>query len=196
MNSYFKYTDQTRIESIRASHEREMRHIDRNASRLTDEGKRIEKGRVYLEHRRQMNVLREQFQADVKAAKSRIESSLYGAGSTDPAAIVAHRDAVDRASQLKTDKAAKSAWEVAQLSGDVGLQKAIAAKASRHGFSDTLSAHIAEHPNTAPLFQELRSIPEVGGAGEVALFRVPKPSGFGLSDDAGIERTVANADSE
>lgn len=194
MNSYHKYTSPASIDAIRSGYTKALADIDRNTRRLTPEGLRIEKGRAYIEARDRMNALRDRFRADVNSTRSRLERQLYGANSTDPASIVAMRDAQDRAAKLTNDANAKAAWETAQWSGDTGLQKAIAAQASRRGWSETMAAHTTEHPTTKDLFHQLRTLPETEGVGETALFTLGKPQGFGQGDDNYIRSEVNQAD--
>lgn len=195
----YDYTNKSAIQSIRDTYDSTIKTIEGDG-RLSQHGARIEKGRAYVAAVGKMNALRDQYRHTVKTRQQQLESTLYGPGASDPASIVAHRDALDRVGKIGSDKDAKAAWETAQWSGDTGMQKAIAAKANRMGWNDTLTAHEDEYPQTSDLFQELRALPDygtkadAGPVGETAVFRVAKPSGFGVGDVNYIANEVQRSD--
>ncbi|MFD6512445.1 hypothetical protein [Rhodococcus sp. NPDC060176] len=187
------------IRSIRDTYDNTITQISSD-TRLSPEGARIEKGRAYVEATAKMDALKDQYRHAVKTKQRALEAKLYGPGANDPASIIAFRDAVDRASKIGSDVEAKRAWDTAQWSNDTGMQRAIAQKANRMGWTETYSAHTSEYPGTAELFSELRSLPDAGDkdisgpAAEVATFRVSRPTGFGMASVDRIASEVAKSD--
>ncbi|MCB8913974.1 hypothetical protein KUG88_28135 [Rhodococcus rhodochrous] len=90
----------------------------RNSDQFTEVGKRLEIAKRYVDTRKQLDTLREQFRAAVEAQRVQLQRGLFGPLDTSPETVASHRAAHALAEQLESkDDALK---ELLSRTGSVG----------------------------------------------------------------------------
>ncbi|MCX5211472.1 hypothetical protein OG689_19625 [Kitasatospora sp. NBC_00240] len=148
---------------------------------LNDHARRVYIARAYATARDQATALREKAEQQVRDRQTRLEKQLYGAaGSNDPGAVLARRDAHERAAQLDDPREASAALKRAERDGDTSMAQAIAARAVEWGWADLINEYAATRPNWAGNMRALQELPDVD-SGPAKLraaitYGVPQPS--------------------
>jgi hypothetical protein len=139
---------------------RQVMNSIRANSGLSTSGKAAELAKNYLAASKTTRELERQERELLTSKRSELERRLFGQFSNDPSAIIAYRDAQDRASRLAIDDADKAAalLRTAELSGDVTLSAAIVGRAMECGWEPILQAYAANHPAQAAELNDLADI--------------------------------------
>ena len=128
---------------------------------LTDVGKLDQLAPLHQQLGEQLKALRQQEKDVVKTKRESLERAVFGspAGATvDPARIVVHRDARDRASQLEHREDAEEAYRSALQYGDDVLAQAILAKALSRGWSNITDDYLDRHPQSRADLKDLKDL--------------------------------------
>ncbi|MEB4208750.1 hypothetical protein [Mycobacterium sp. 94-17] len=184
------------MSKIRSSFAQKCESI-RADSRFTEAGRRQELAKTLLAHRKQAAALRNGTTLDNDATRAKMMTKVFGlpAGS-DAGSILAWRDGVDRASQLRSGKDLQDMCDRATRMGDHLLARAAAARAFELGIRDVAKDY-AEAAGLDNEFDDLVATPTSNMA-SAALFSVPTPTELravvgGVSDD--MLQRVADGDS-
>lgn len=162
------------MSKIRASLARQCDSI-RADTRYTDAGRRVELAKALLAHRKQAAALRDGTKLDNDATRAKLTTKLFGLlADADTGSVLAYRDAVDRASQLRSGTDLAAMRERATAMGDNLLARAAAARAFELGIRDVAKDY-AEAAGLDNDYDDLVSTPKSGIA-SAALFSVPTPT--------------------
>jgi hypothetical protein len=183
-------------ESAKA-HEHYNRRLQaiRSNRNLSPEGKRAAIATEWVKARATV----EQSRATVEAAKAderrMLEHDLFGVGTKDPAAVIAHRDAGDRAEAVESPAEAVGLLARASRSGDKALGRAILRVALDRGWMRVAEEWIAENPvwahDVRPLLQERMASRGARARAVLAdsmFATVAKPLELNTLSDADLER--------
>lgn len=122
--------------------------------------------RAYLEARNALDALKEQEIAQIGRQRTQLDRKLFGTNgfSPDPNAVIARRDANDRAAKLETPRDAEHALHRAEREGDRIMAKAIAARAADYAgdpvWAQVLNTYVADKPDEAATLQALVDLPD------------------------------------
>ncbi|MFI1449074.1 hypothetical protein [Streptomyces virginiae] len=122
--------------------------------------------RAYLEARAGLDALKEQEVARIGRERQQLDRKLFGTNgfSPDPNAVIARRDANDRAAKLETPREAAHALHQAEREGDRIMAKAIAARAADYSgdpnWAQILNTYVADKPEEAATLQALVDLPD------------------------------------
>ncbi|MFD0417285.1 hypothetical protein [Streptomyces sp. NPDC127108] len=110
----------------------------RDDDNLSHVGKQRALAALYVQHRDQIGDIREKANQAYTNRKGYLMGEVFGVhGATNPAEVMAMRDAMDRAADIDTPAKARRMFQQAHLTGDEYLRRAIAATAfDRRGDSD------------------------------------------------------------
>lgn len=186
-----------RMSAIRASLAREAAAI-RADSRYTDSGRRQELAKTLLAHRKQAAALRDNTTLDNDSTRAKLTTKLFGLpADADAGSILAYRDAMDRAAQLRSPADLSDLRERATKLGDHLLARAAAARAFEIGAKD-VAKNYAESVGLDDEYEDLAATPTSGMA-SAALFSVPCPAELrtitGQSSDDYLQR-IADGDDQ
>lgn len=182
--------------SIRASLKRAVDSIN-SGDRYTDAGRRQELAKIILAHRKQARTLRDSCSLNNDETRAKLTLKLFGLPpSADASSIPAYRDAVDRASKLRSPKALSDALQRANAMGDHLLARAIAGRAHELNIREVVDTY-AETSGQSDDYDDLKAIPSNQFA-SAALFGVPIPAELrgivGGVSDSQLER-IADGES-
>lgn len=164
----------TQMSKIRASLTRECDAI-RADTRYTDSGRRRELAKTLLAHRKQAAALRDGTKLDNDSTRAKLTTKLFGLpADADAGSTLAYRDAMDRASQLRSATELAAMRERATAMGDNLLARAAAARAFELGIRDVAKDY-AESAGLDNDYDDLIATPKSGIA-SAALFSVPTPT--------------------
>lgn len=194
---YGVYTDVAALNTVRTAYEARLTEIDSSPD-LTEQGKRTESARAYKEAEAAVDAARATFETRVDMARHTAERRLFGPGATDPATLLAHRDALDRAAKLKNPDKASEALHRARFSGDEGMVRAITMQAHRWGWNGVLGAVEVAAPGTAAKLAAYEAIPASEGLAYNRVFGLRAPKYFvskldGAVDTYNINRAARGA---
>jgi hypothetical protein len=183
-----------KMSALRASLNNDVKQICGDV-RLSDQGRKHELAKTLLTHRRQAEQYRGSFSADNEQVRKSLTSKLFGIQKdAGPSAVIAERDAQDRAAKLGSADDAASMLVRAQDLGDDSLAKAVAAHAHSRGWHDVTERYAAA-TGVAGDLDELHQLPSGAqlGLAVTALFAVPAPTELnqaigGPIDDARLQR--------
>lgn len=110
----------------------------RDDDNLSAVGKQRALAKLYVQHRDEINGIREKANAAYQNRKGYLMGEVFGVhGATNPTEVMAMRDAMDRAADIDTPAKARRMFQQAHLTGDEYLRRAIAATAfERRGDTD------------------------------------------------------------
>ncbi|MFF3617723.1 hypothetical protein [Streptomyces sp. NPDC002467] len=150
---------------IRENLDRKVQHI-RSQNNLTARAKQTMIARVYLEARGALDQLREQEVQQIGRQREQLDRKLFGTNgfSPDANAVIARRDANDRAAKLDTPAAAEHALRRAEREGDRIMAKAIAAKAADYSgdpnWAQLLNQYVDGKPEETATLQAMVDLPD------------------------------------
>ncbi|OZC93482.1 hypothetical protein CH254_02315 [Rhodococcus sp. 06-412-2C] len=174
---YAPYVNMGAVKGIQAAHAETVTTIERD-TRLTDDGKRSELARAYLENKASMDRLRAGFEAETDRATITAGRRLFGPGATDPATQLAHRDALDRAEKVADEQEGLTQINRARFSGDESMVRALTMQAHRKGWKSVLSEVEKAAPGTAAKLDQYNSIPGKDKKAVDLMFAVRVPRAF------------------
>lgn len=186
----------SKMTTIRASLAKKCDAI-RADPRYTESGRRQELAKTLLAHRKQAAALRDGTTVDNDSTRARLTMKLFGLpAGADTGSVLAFRDAVDRASQLRSGKDLQAMRQRATAMGDDLLARAAAARAFELGIRDVAKDY-AEAAGLDNEYDDLAATPTSTMA-SAALFSVPCPPELraivgGVSDD--MLQRIADGDS-
>jgi len=136
--------------------------------------KRIQNNRVYSDHAKQvmaakaykeaqdaLDQLRDNTIAQLRTRRADLQRRMFGyADSNDPNALLARRNATDRANQLDDPRTAADELRHALDQGDSILARAIAKRAADYGWGDVLDAYADTRPDFRRLAEEYNTTPD------------------------------------
>ncbi|RST13469.1 hypothetical protein [Streptomyces sp. WAC05950] len=133
---------------------------------LTPQAKRTMIARAFIEARNALDQLKADEVDRIHREREKHERKLFGTTgfNPDPNAVIARRDANDRAAKLETPVEAEHAMRRAEREGDSIMAKAIAARAADYsgdpGWSNVVRAYVADKPNEAATLQAMQDLPD------------------------------------
>lgn len=182
-----------RMNNLRAQLKTELQKVDDNTS-YSEPGRRLERGKVVLRHRKQAQQMKEQFVTQVAARRLDLEGRIFGL--PDGGDALSYRDATDRASKIVGKTEALQQLERAVRSRDDMLARAIAARAYEFGMSTVLDVYgqCRSEEWARNDLDELRQLPEEDGLAVKLTFEIPAAgAGVELSEVRAAEDAVAEA---
>ncbi|MEU7726134.1 hypothetical protein AB0B78_12935 [Streptomyces sp. NPDC040724] len=154
--------------------------------------------RAYLEARGALDQLREQEEQQIGRERTKLDRKLFGTNgfSPDPNAVIARRDANDRAARYSSPAEAIEGMRRAERDGDRFMTKAIAAHAAEMAtrgadwpgstapeWSQLVRAYVADKPDDAATLQAIQDLPDTSDAvwkiSKAIEYSVPAPSELG-----------------
>lgn len=116
---------------------------------LSGIGKRRALAKLYVQHRDEINSIRQQANTGYHDRRGYLKGEIFGVhGSTNPADAMSMRDAMTRAAAITNPAEAGQLFRQAHLTGDEHLRRAIAA----HAFTQRTDTDLGDH--WASLFNE------------------------------------------
>lgn len=162
-----------KMSTIRSGLARDVETI-RGSSKYSDEGRRQELAKTLLAYRKQAAALRANTMLGNDSARAKLTTKVFGLDdNADAGSILAFRDAVDRASQLRSGTDLQAMRERATRMGDHLLARAAAGRAFELGIRDVAKEY-AEAAGLDNEYDDLVATPTSGMA-SAALFAVPCP---------------------
>jgi hypothetical protein len=154
---------------------------------LTDDGRNRQLIAAYDRARVQLNELRTQEQSRLASRGADLERRLFGlAGHANGADAISARDALDRASQLKSTKEAAALLQRADSTGDDVLARAIASTAAERSrtspdpnvaraWDGVIRTYVDARPTMSSVVEELAQIERLSQPQVFSPFSVAKP---------------------
>lgn len=148
-------------ENIAADYHRNLSRI-REDRKLSDQGKKMATAQAYAAAKKAMAAANEEHQASQSRRWDELERKVWGealpwgASEADKAANnMAMRDALQRASQLRTQGDAARLLRQAEQTGDATLARAVAQHANEKDWSDVLETYFDSRPGKRDAFNEM-----------------------------------------
>lgn len=201
-----RFTNISTIQGARARFNEQADAIRKNDT-LSDKGKRIAIAREYTATREKLATHRAEFEEGARKERLRVERNTFGPATSDPFELIHHRDAFDRAERLETPEQAAKLYHQAQMSGDVGLARAVAYKAvqatrtllggeKKDLWKEVVESHQKDNPAFADRVTEIRDLEPSTESALVdnIVFGLSAPDEFKSYDAAGIAAFAAAAD--
>jgi hypothetical protein len=114
----------------------------RDNDNLSHTGKQRALAKLYVEHRDQIGSIREKANAAYQDRKGYLMGEIFGVhGATNPAEVMAMRDAMARVSDITRPDQARQMFQQAHLTGDEYMRRAIAA----HAFTNRGASDLGDH---------------------------------------------------
>lgn len=132
----------------------------RNNPNLSAAGKAEVIAKSYREAHALMTTLAGLEEDALATKRLELERSLFGQFASDPASIIAYRDAQERVGQLGDNEQhiAKQMLHTAQISGDNTLAAALLGKALNVGWSSIVTDYSTQHPDKAAQLRDLSDV--------------------------------------
>lgn len=128
-----------RASAIKGAARQQIEGVRANKT-LSPIGRRDAIRNIHADAQRQLDTLRNDLERAPRQRREFLESILFGASAVTGSDAISARDAYLRASQIKDHDEAAQLMEVARLSGDTVLAKAVAQVAVKHVWIDVLEA--------------------------------------------------------
>ncbi|ETZ31174.1 hypothetical protein JF732_18870 [Mycobacterium intracellulare] len=164
------------MSAIRAEFTSEVARI-RTSNLYSDGGRRAEIAKALIKTRAKADALKANYSTDNEAKRAALSSKMFGLPpGADPATVMSHRDAADRAAQLADSDQAAATLKRALEHGDTVLARAVASHAHGKRWHDVTQTYAQTVGKTADL-EALDDIPS-GGLTKTAvniLFSVQTP---------------------
>lgn len=136
----------------------------RTQKNLSDAGRTARMAKAQLDAQNELDALRADDATATANQRAADERTLHGIGSTDPAAAISYRDALDRARAIDhPDKALKQLQRADQI-GDEHLARAVATHAADQDWPAVLDAYVATRPGAAAALDRLRATDAAAGS--------------------------------
>lgn len=145
--------------------------------------KRTMIARAYIEARDALTQLREQEAEQIGRQREQLDRKLFGTNgfSPDANAVIARRDANDRAAKLDTPAEAAHALRRAEREGDRIMAKAIAAKAADYSgdpsWAQLLNQYVEGKPEETATLQAMVDLPDTNDV----VWRISKAMEYGVA---------------
>ncbi|REJ06297.1 hypothetical protein DY023_06610 [Microbacterium bovistercoris] len=132
----------------------------RNDPRLNDAAKRTDIAKLYRAAQQDVDALHAEERKLTSDEQQRIERQVFGIRDSDPSALIAYRDAQDRAARLVFGQqdTAREMLRSATLSGDSTLAAAVVAKAFTYGWTDIIDSYREANPRQANDIDDLAEL--------------------------------------
>jgi hypothetical protein len=184
------------MSAIRRDFDNEVASI-RDNSGLNATGRRHAIARTLIGQREKARALRSSFEVDNEDTRIELSGKLFGIPKgANPATVLIHRDAADRAAKLDGPEDATATLKRALEHGDTVLARAVASRAHSKRWDPVVAAY-AEQTGQSGDLETLNDIPS-GGLSKLAvntLFMVRTPQEVqtvrGDCPDGELERIVA-----
>ncbi|MCX4541454.1 hypothetical protein [Streptomyces sp. NBC_01565] len=169
-------------DEIRHALDSKAQHI-RGQKNLTARAKQTMIARAYIEARDALEQLKADEVAQIQRQRQQLDRKLFGTNgfSPDPNAVIARRDANDRAAKLETPAEAEHALHRAEREGDRIMAKAIAAKAADFSgdpvWAQILHQYVADKPEEAATLQAMTDLPDT----DDGVWRLTKAMEYGIA---------------
>jgi hypothetical protein len=186
----------SKMSAIRRDFDTEVAQI-RNSNGLNDAGRRQAIAKSVIKHREKARALRSDFEVNTETSRVALQAKLFGLPrGADPATVLIHRDAADRAAKLDGIDDAAAALQRALEHGDAVLARAVASHAHGRRWDNVVQSY-AENTGLAGDLEALNDIPS-GGLAKTAvnvLFGIRTPQEIqtvrGDCPDSELERIAA-----
>lgn len=187
---YAPYVSMAGVAALKASHLEAIRDIEAD-TRLSEDGKKIELAQTYEANQKEMDRYREKFEAETDKASVTAGKRLFGPTSGDPASLLSHRDALDRADKITTEEEGLAQIDRARYSGDESMVRALTLQAHRKGWDSVLGEVEKAAPGTGAKLDAYRAIPGGNKLTVRTMFSVSVPKQFrngadGMTDTASL----------
>lgn len=127
----------------------------------SDHAKQVMAAKAYKEAQSALDQLRDNTAAQLRTRRADLQRRMFGhVDSNDPNAILARRNATDRANQLDDPRTAADELRHALDQGDSILARAIAKRANEWGWGDVLDAYADTRPDFRRLAEEFNTTPD------------------------------------
>lgn len=147
-------------QKIHDTYAAQLARIEDNRT-YSDHAKRVMAAKAYRQAQTQLEEVR---QAEVDALtkqRASLQRAMFGRhGTADPSAVIARRDANDRAAKLDDRREAADALQRAEMEGDTLMAQAIATRAAQYGWNDVLSTYAADRPGFTDAAREYNELPD------------------------------------
>lgn len=142
-----------RARTLADSYTERLRDI-RNDQRLSDDGRRGEIARLYVDHREAKRQLREEHEAALRRQRADLQSNAFGLHSTsdrhaDIAEQASYRDALDRAERVGKPDEAITLMDRSKITGDHLLAKALVTVAAQRRWDGAVNHYRQEFGGVA-----------------------------------------------
>ncbi|BBX69711.1 hypothetical protein [Mycolicibacterium psychrotolerans] len=164
------------VASVQRQLDEQLDAIRRNRS-LSDAGRKAELAKVVLAARARVDKMRSDFAAERKARSHNLHKIVFGdLTDVQASAVIAHRDAQDRAAQLETADDARAMLQRANQRGDESLAGAVAETAFRRGWIEVARDYAREAGKSGALDLLIDTAAgRLTNLAESAVFRVQNP---------------------
>lgn len=152
-------------EEIRQSLDSKVQRVN-SQKNLNTRAKQTMIARAYIEARDALAELKEQEVARIERQRDQLDRKLFGTNgfSPDPQAVIARRDANDRAAKLESPAEAEHALRRAEREGDRIMAKAIAARAADYSgdpsWAQILGQYVEGKPEETATLQAMVDLPD------------------------------------
>lgn len=134
-------TSFARISKLVEAYNAQIKKI-RDNDNLSAVGKQRTLAKLYVDHRDQIDGIREKANAAYQDRKGYLMGEIFGVhGATNPAEIMAMRDAMARVSDITRPDQARTMFQQAHLTGDEYMRRALAA----HAFTNRGASDLGDH---------------------------------------------------
>ncbi len=185
-------------ETTQAQHREWVEQI-RNNDRLSPTGKTAELAKQYLTAARTLRDLEQQEVRALEDQRAELERKMFGQFSNDPSAIIAYRDAQDRALALgdKDQSKAIAMMHTAKLAGDTTLQAALVSRALNAGWDGVLNQYNVDNPSAAGTLKDLADVAHFQSDPGIQFnatgaYSLMKPQELGRHTDTTLERIASD----
>lgn len=190
-------------DEIRQNLDSKVRHIN-GLKNPSARAKQTMIARAYIEARDALDQLRQQEEEQIGRERTKLDRKLFGTNgfSPDPQAVIARRDANDRAAKLESPAEAEHALRRAEREGDRILAKAIAARAADYsgdpGWAQIVHTYVADKPDEAATLQAMQDLPDtddvVWKVSKAIEYSAAKPSELGEQLPEGLAALPLDGD--
>ncbi|MBP2581640.1 hypothetical protein J3A78_002118 [Streptomyces sp. PvR006] len=177
---------------VMSAYQQQLDRIQRNRT-YSDHAKKVLSAQAYKKVQAELETLRKAELDSVAQERTRLQRRMFGATSplSDPNAVIARRDANDRAAKLNDAREAADALERAERDGDTVLAQAVASRAAEYGWGDVVGSYAASRPGFSSDVEEWNQLPDTEDFAwkfsHTAQFVAPTPPGFDGSRSSSLD---------
>ncbi|MET9691483.1 hypothetical protein ABZY81_23900 [Streptomyces sp. NPDC006514] len=147
---------------IRARYQQQVDRIESNRA-YSDHAKRVLLAKAWTAAAGQLEKVRQGELAELATRRDQLNRKMFGSTTTsDPATVLARRDAADRAASIDNPRIAANTLARANRDGDHTLAQAVAAHANNWGWTDVVDQYAANTPGFTEAAQEWNDLPGTG----------------------------------
>lgn len=163
---------------------------------LSPEGKQRKIAALYVDAQAKVGALSDSEKNAIATERTAVDRALFGTpASSDPSAMIAFRDAQDRAERIEDDTTALSVLNRTDITGDTELASAVLNQAVAMGWGNVIDTYAATHPGQAALVEELVALANLSSARNHLFsawsYLVPKPFEIGNYTDFHIQEIAS-----